>query len=505
MTWSSPSSPRRLGFTALCVAALAITGTTQSSARTVEKPRPPQLAAVEAKSLVIGVDGATFSKLAPLDLPNIEALQSAGSTSPSNLYANPMAPTYSGPGWATIATGVWPDKHKVVDNSFTGRRFDLYPDYLTRLERASSAFSTLAVVTWSPIATTVLSSAVDSRVQGGSDAGTTQRAVDALRSGDPDSTFVHLDDVDHAGHDHGAASPEYATALRDADQRIGQLVSAVQSRATYASESWLIIVTADHGHTNAGGHGGNAPQERETFVIARGGGNVAGQVGHSVKITDVAPSVLAHHGVARSTSWGLDGLPTTAVTDDAFDGLYGSLRSAVDESTSLPKGWTTTAPSGWSIDNSAMPTGGVTEWRGWSFATDEFWTNAALGQGRETNVRARKVFAVADSDEWDDKTHASGQFDSTLVSPSYSVSGRSTMNLSFATTYAIDGPQSAQVLVSWDGAAPTQVRSYTTAMNRFESISIPVPAGAQSAKVRFRYTGTNSAFWTVDQVKVSTS
>src|SRR5690242_19479587 len=69
-----------------------------------------------------------------------------------------------------------------------------------------------------------------------------------------------------------------------------------------------------------------------------------------------------------------------------------------------------TRTAGWEIASD-----GVTEWRGWCFATDEFWTNSERGQGRETNVRAGNVFAVADSDEWDDKAHDAGQFDSTLV------------------------------------------------------------------------------------------
>ncbi|MFJ5830968.1 hypothetical protein [Streptomyces sp. NPDC093089] len=120
---------------------------------------------------------------------------------------------------------------------------------------------------------------------------------------------------------------------------------------------------------------------------------------------------------------GRQAIPT--LPPDAFDTVRPSLNTRVDE-TGIPstvKGWTTTAPSGWSIDDSAMPAGGVTEWRGWSFATGEFWTNIALGQQRETNVRARDVFAVADSDEWDDKAHDPGQFDSSLISRAFAVTG----------------------------------------------------------------------------------
>ena len=72
-----------------------------------------------AKTLVIGLDGASFDFLAPADMPNLDALRAEGMTAASNLYAAPMAGTVSGPGWSTIATGVWPDKHRVTDNNFS--------------------------------------------------------------------------------------------------------------------------------------------------------------------------------------------------------------------------------------------------------------------------------------------------------------------------------------------------------------------------------------------------
>lgn len=455
------------------------------------------------KSLVIGIDGAAFAKFASTSLPAIRGVQSRGLTALSNLYAQPMAPTMSGPGWSSIATGTWPDKHGVVDNSFSGARFSQYPDYLTRLETASSSLETLVVGTWGPIATTVFGSSVDQRISGGSDANTTAVAADRLRNGDPDATFVHLDDVDHAGHAHGADSPEYLQALRDADARVATLLAAVDARPTRAQEDWLIVLTADHGHTPSGGHGGSSPQERQTFVIAQGPGIAAGSTRHDIKVVDIAPSVLAHTGVARSASWGLDGAALGDVTPDAFDSLRPVLRERVDE-TGIPAGvlgWTTTAPNGWTIDNSRMPTGGVTEWRGWSFATDEFWTGAQLGQGRETSVRNRNVFAVADSDEWDDIAHPAGQFDSTLTSPALPVEGRSAV-LTYATTYRVDGPQTGDVYVSFDGGAAKLVKSYRSDINLVERVALKVPAGARTVKVSFRYTGTNSYFWTVDQVRV---
>ncbi|MEU0833477.1 alkaline phosphatase family protein [Streptomyces sp. NPDC005969] len=494
---------------AATVAAVALPLSAASIARADE----PQAAAAapyaglpsgskQAKTLVIGIDGATFDAFARADVPHLERLMAEGMTARSNLYANPMAPTVSGAGWSSIATGVWPDKHNVKDNNFTDPKYGQYPDYATRLETADPTTSTLVVGTWSPVPQIIFGSATDLRIAGGNDENTTAKAADYLAHGNPDSTFVHLDEVDGAGHASGSASDAYLKALTTVDGQVGRLLDAVASRPTYAKENWLVVITADHGHTPTGGHGGNTPLERGTFVIARGQGIEPGSVRNDVKITDIAPTVLRHEGVATDPAWNLDGTALSELKPDAFDALRDSLRTPVDE-TKLPagtKGWTNTAPDGWTIDNSKMPAGGVTEWRGWSFATDEFWTNAERGQGRETNVRARNVFAVADSDEWDDKAHDAGQFDSTLVSPAFPLNGAATANVSYATNYLIDGPQTGDVYVSYDGGTPQLVKSYRANTNTVEHLQLNVPAGAQSAKLSFRYTGTNSAFWTVDQV-----
>ncbi|MGW2462118.1 alkaline phosphatase family protein [Streptomyces sp. NPDC001761] len=206
------------------------------------------------------------------------------------------------------------------------------------------------------------------------DTGTTARAVDQLRGGAPDAMFVQLDNVDHTGHGYGAASQQYLDALHTADAQVGQMVSALKARPTYADEDWLIMITADHGHTDAGGHGGSTLQERQTFLIATGPTLAPGSVRHDVKMPDVAASALAHLGIALDPAWGLDGRPVQQPAPDDFDALRGQLATRVDE-TGIPAGlagFTHTPPQGWTVDNTAMGGGGVTEWRGWSFTTDEF-------------------------------------------------------------------------------------------------------------------------------------
>ncbi|MGN9821387.1 alkaline phosphatase family protein [Streptomyces sp. SD11] len=467
-------------------------------------------AARTPKVLVIGLDGALLGRIRDADAPNLDSLMASGLTSASSLYSNPLAPTLSGPGWSTIITGVWPDKHLVKDNAFTGNAFARYPDFLTRIETAKPTLSTYAVASWAPVTTTVFSSKVDTRVSTPSaeyDTGTTSRAVAELRSGNRDAVFVHLDNIDHVGHSDGAASSQYLAAIHDADAQVGQIVAAVRARPTYASEDWLIMITTDHGHTDAGGHGGSSAPERETFLIATGGGITAGSIRHDIKMPDVAVSALVHLGIPVDPSWNLDGRPLQQPAPDAFDALRTRLGTRVDEIGigASVLGFTHTPPAGWSVDNGAMGTGGVEEWRGWSFTTDEFWTASERGQGRENNIRARNVFAVADGDEWVDKTY-SGTFDSTLVTPSWPVKGGSTAVLRYTTYYRQEAPQKGEVLVAYDGGTPVPVKTYTAdTSSRAETITLQVPAGATTARIRFRYTGGNNWFWTVDAVSLTAS
>ncbi|MET9696090.1 alkaline phosphatase family protein [Streptomyces sp. NPDC006529] len=498
---------RALAVAATAAALLAAAAPTAPAAPAATTP-----AAAVNKVLVIGIDGAVLDRVKAADAPHLGALMAQGLTARSTLYANPMAATSSGPGWSTIATGVWPDKHGVKDNSFSGKNYTAHPDFLTRAEKANPALHTYAAADWEPLTSTdqngpVFSAAVDKRLSlkgdrdgyGSEDPKIAAAASAELRDQDPDAAFVYFGEIDHAGHSSGAASQEYLDTIGRVDRLIGRLLTAVQERPTYAQENWKILVTTDHGHTDAGGHGGSTIQERGTFVIAKGAGIAAGSVRDDVRLVDVAATALRQVGVSTA---GLDGVPLDAPDGDPFDTLRPSLQGRVDE-TGIPvgvRGFTHTPPAGWSVDNSRMGTGGVTEWAGWAFTTDEFWTRSQRDQWRELNVRSRDVFAVADSDEWDDKAHTGG-FDSTLVTPKWAVTGGATRTLAFRTHYRHEAGQSAQVLVSYNGGTPAVVKSYTAdAVARAEAITLQVPAGATDVQVRFRYSGANNWYWTVDNV-----
>ncbi|WP_433324784.1 alkaline phosphatase family protein [Spirillospora sp. CA-294931] len=477
-------------------------------------PLPPAQAAAPGKRhvVVFGLDGVRWDVLQQVDAPAIKSLIAQGYASQTWLYSSPLAQTSSGPGWATGLTGVWPDKHKVKDNSFSGNDLKSHPDFLTRVEQSSAAFSTYAALDWKPIGDRIITGGIDRKfvLDGDADGYTVDDpkvAADAsahLKNNGPHASFVYFGNPDIAGHDSGGASAAYREAIETADRQIGQVIAAAKSRPTYAEEEWAFVVTTDHGHTDGGGHGGSSWQERQSFVVAAGPGIPHSAPAVKARNVDVAATVLDYLGVARPAAY--DGVPVTRTPSDPFDALSGSLKARVDE-TGIPAstlGWTHAAPSGWRIDTTGLGTGGVTEWRGWSFTNDEFWTSTDRGQDRENNVRARGVFAVADADEWADKSF-SGTFNSTLVSAPYDVAGKSGVRLGFSSHYLQEGNQKAEVFVSFDGGADTRVLAYNAHVKaKVENLAVTVPSGARQMTVKWRLSNAgNNWYWAVDAPSVS--
>ncbi|TCO59520.1 alkaline phosphatase family protein [Actinocrispum wychmicini] len=473
------------------------------------------------KVLLIGLDGARWDKILSSDTPNLKRLINTGLFGTNALYAQPMAATSSGPGWSTMTHGVWPDKHNVRDNSFADPKFAKYPDFLTLAKRANPNLSTGFFSDWAPIGLgdkPVIGSGADVRValQDANYTVQDQQIANAaakyLTEQNPDAAFVYFADIDEWGHDKGGASPEYKKAVETADRQIGQLLDAIQARKTAKDENWLVMVSADHGHTDKGGHGGSSPEERGDFVIANGKGVPAGAKPTTTRLVDVAPTALRHLGVTIDPAWGLDGRPVTDADPDPFETLTPKLKERQDEK-GIPagiKGYTQETPAGWSIDNAKQPMDvGTTEWRGWSFTTDDFWTRAGRDQSRELNVRERGAFAVADPQRWNATGNPSGsgkKFDSTLVSQGYNVSGKASATVDFASHYRAGTTQQGTVLVSFDGKADQQVYTYTKdELAARRSLVVPVPSGARSMKVKFRLTGTGGDwYWAVDDLRVTT-
>ncbi|GGK45985.1 MULTISPECIES: alkaline phosphatase family protein [Flavobacteriaceae] len=224
---------------------------------------------VEKKVIIIGIDGCRPDALTAANTPNLDALIANGTYS---LDARNTGITISGPGWTSMLTGVWENKHNVVDNTFNSYNYTAYPHLFKRIEDYNSDFKTVSVAQWHPINTKVVKSTADVIVNSeDSTLDTEKKAVNELTSNELTAMFIHFDDVDHAGHSTGFSlnNDNYINAIEKVDQSIGNVISALKNRENYDKEDWLVIVGTDHGGI-ANNHGGTTDEERTIFIIASG-------------------------------------------------------------------------------------------------------------------------------------------------------------------------------------------------------------------------------------------
>jgi predicted AlkP superfamily pyrophosphatase or phosphodiesterase len=275
------------------------------------------------------MDGLRFDRLArsPSTAPVLHGLMDAGAHGTSLLPygraddgpSDGRAYTDSGPGWSSVMTGVWPDRHGVTGNDFKGADYARYPDFLTRAATARPGLRTAAAVSWPALVRRgTLGRAIGRRVRHngesrGYDTADRRVARTALRwlaTSDPDVLFVYFGATDEAGHATGPLSPAYDRALLAQDAHLGRLLEAIDARRAdpgREEEQWTVLVTTDHGHLDSGGHGGDSRAEREVFVVLSEPDGSAGTRLDTPRLIDIAPTVLDRLGIPVDPAWGLQG------------------------------------------------------------------------------------------------------------------------------------------------------------------------------------------------------
>jgi predicted AlkP superfamily pyrophosphatase or phosphodiesterase len=262
--------------------------------------------------LVIGVDGVRLDVLRTAETPHLDAIAAQGFLAPVRI--DDETPTWSGPCWATVVTGVSASRHNIRHNVFTGHSLDEHPDFLT-IAALAGRRTYLSVGSWEPLATASCGGplfAAPSRVTFNSfghdcdrgDASAVRDAVRELTEDDYDLSFVYLGDPDETAHQLGVG-PEYVAAIERADRRIGELVTALWSRPDFDEEDWTVVVVTDHGHVDEGGHGGDSDVERTAWIAACGPGIEAGADYGVLRHVDVAPHVFRAIGLGDGVA-GLD-------------------------------------------------------------------------------------------------------------------------------------------------------------------------------------------------------
>jgi predicted AlkP superfamily pyrophosphatase or phosphodiesterase len=249
----------------------------------------------QKKLIIIGIDGCRPDALLKADTPNIDSLMKDGAYT---MDAITNSCSISGPCWTSMQTGVWHDKHCVLNNEFDNMNVNDFPHIFNYLKKMNPALKTASIANWGPVSTPMNKEDGDIITSFEDDGLVVEEVKRVITCENPDAVFIQLDNMDHVGHavGYGPEYPEYQNALNKMDIFVGQIVNAVKSGKNYSNEEWLIIVATDHGGIEKR-HGGESVEELTIFYILNGKNVIPGSISGNTYIVDIAAIALKYFGV----------------------------------------------------------------------------------------------------------------------------------------------------------------------------------------------------------------
>ena len=212
--------------------------------------------------ILVSFDGFRAEYLQRLDLPNFERVLRAGVHSVGMV---PAFPSLTFPNHFTIVTGMYPEHHGLVGNSFWDpQRTAVYrmsdsnavrdatwyrgePIWTTAEKQGMVAASYFWPGSEAPIggARPSIVKTFDGRVPNANRVDSVLAWLTLPEQNRPHMITMYFGDVDHAGHDAGPLSPQVDTAARNVDVALGRLLDGIE-RLPVRDRIYLVLV-ADHG------------------------------------------------------------------------------------------------------------------------------------------------------------------------------------------------------------------------------------------------------------------
>jgi predicted AlkP superfamily pyrophosphatase or phosphodiesterase len=275
------------------------------------------------KAVFIIVDGIPTDVVEAANTPALDEISAAGGFTHAyvggEVGGESETPTISAPGYQSLLTGTWANKHNVLTNDVKNPNYD-YWDIFRIAKVHDSSLQTAIFSTWEDNRTRLIGDGleqaggkkIDHHSDGYENDGerfphdllsnyirdidelVTADASAYIRSKGPDLTWVYLQYTDDVSHILGD-SPQFIAAVELMDARIGEIWSAVQERIANYGEDWLIVVTTDHGRDAGTGrdHGGHSDRERSTWIATN-----SKRLNHRFReepgIVDILPSIATH-------------------------------------------------------------------------------------------------------------------------------------------------------------------------------------------------------------------
>jgi alkaline phosphatase D len=237
---------------------------TQSASQVVEVPNPPNTAEQQAKHYVVlvSLDGFRYDYATKYGAKNLLAMAARGASAPDGMI--PSFPSVTFPNHYTIVTGLYPDHHGIVGNTFydparkqaysitdpktvgDGSWYNGTPLWVLAEQQGMRSASFYWPISQAEIqgkrpsyylATYHENFPGEKRVE---QVLAWLQLPPELR---PHFITLYLEDTDTVGHTYGPDAPEMAKAVRHLDEMIGKLSEGIAASGLPVD----LIVVADHG------------------------------------------------------------------------------------------------------------------------------------------------------------------------------------------------------------------------------------------------------------------
>jgi predicted AlkP superfamily pyrophosphatase or phosphodiesterase len=263
-----------------------------------------------AHVMLVSIDGLRPDAIGTFPSPTLQRLIREGSYT---LAASTITPSKTLPSHTSMLTGLPPERHGVLWNTVASADTDLIELPTVFGIARSHGYRTAAFFSkpkFQPLqqpGTLDYSQAPGGWFGGWSSSRTVSDVEEHLATSRPNLMFVHLSDVDRAGHSSGWMSRAYGHAVARVDSAIERLLSAADG--AFGEGNYTVIVTADHGGHEFD-HGSDDPRDVLIPWIAWGRGVSVGPLRDiAVQTMDTASTVLWLLGVAEPQGWA--GAPVT--------------------------------------------------------------------------------------------------------------------------------------------------------------------------------------------------
>jgi len=258
--------------------------------------------------VVVGVDGLSPDGIIHAQATNLQRLRERGAWT---YHARGVMPSSSSPNWASMIMGAGPEQHGVTSNDWQPDKFDIAPiatgsggifPTIFGVLREQQPDAIMGVFhDWDGYGRLFERKAVNVIKDTDGPTNAVHEAVEFWKSNKATFTFIHLDHVDHAGHEFGHGTAEYYASVEVADKLIGETIEALRSSGMW--ETTILLVTADHGG-HGKGHGEAIMADLEIPWIITGPGVKAGhEIKSPINTYDPAATIAHVFGLKRPDVW----------------------------------------------------------------------------------------------------------------------------------------------------------------------------------------------------------